>query len=94
MQKHTAQRAIFDYILQHRSSCFPALPSYQAFNRRLNDLSPALEIIINKLLGDKLTTADLTDDSLLDSFPVMIAKGKRAKRSHIGAGINETNLFS
>lgn len=87
MQKHTEQRAIYDYILQHWLSCFPVLPSYQAFNRRLNDLSPAMEIIIDELLSGKLETVDLTNDSLLDSFPVMIAKGKRAKRSHIAAEI-------
>ncbi len=87
MQKHNQQRAIYDYILQHWLSCFPALPSYQAFNRRLNDLSPAFEIITDQLLRDKLKTADLTSDSLLDSFPVMIAKGKRAKRSQVASEI-------
>ncbi len=46
-----------------------------------------MEIIIDQLLNDKLKTADLTDDSLIDSFPVMIAKGKRAKRSRVAAEI-------
>ncbi len=87
MQKHNQQRAIFDYIRQHWLSCFPDLPSYQAFNRRLNNLSPAFEIIIDKLLGDKLGTADLTSDSLLDSFPVMIARGKMARRSRVAVEI-------
>lgn len=85
MQKHTEQRAIYDYILRHWRNWFPALPSYQAFNRRLNDLSTAFEIIISQLLSDKLKAANLTTDSLLDSFPVMIAKGKQAKRSQIAA---------
>jgi hypothetical protein len=83
MQKHTQQRAAYDYINQHWRDWFPALPSYQAFNRRINNLSPAFEIITDELLRDKLKTTDLTDDSLLDSFPVMIAKGKRAKHSKI-----------
>lgn len=87
MQCHHQQRAIYDYVLQHWSSCFPVLPSYQAFNRRLNDLSSAMETIINELLSDKLKTADLTNDALLDSFPVMIARGKQAKRSRIAAEI-------
>ncbi len=64
MQKHTQQRAIYDYILQHWQSWFPALPSYQAFNRRLNNLSPAFEIIIEELLVDKLHLTDLTAASL------------------------------
>jgi hypothetical protein len=87
MQKHTQQRAIYDYIQQHWSSWFPALPSYQAFNRRLNLLSPAFEIIIDKLLSDKLRFSDLTSDTLLDSFPVMIAKGKQAKHSLLASEI-------
>jgi hypothetical protein len=87
MQKYHEQRAIFDYIQQHWRDCFPALPSYQAFNRRFNNLSPAFEIIIDELLIDKLPSGDLTNDSVLDSFPVMIAKGKQAKRSQIASEI-------
>lgn len=46
-----------------------------------------MKIIIEELLGAQFKTADLTDDALLDSFPVMIAKGKRAKRSRVAQEI-------
>ncbi len=92
MQRDNQQRTIFDYIRQHWSSWFPALPRYQAFNRRLNDLSPAFEIIINQLLGDKLKTADLTNDCLLDWFLVIIARGNRAGRSSLAAEIADLDF--
>jgi hypothetical protein len=38
-------------------------------------------------LNDKLKTADLITDSLIDSFPVIIARGKTAGRSKIVAEI-------
>ncbi len=92
MQKHHEQRAIFDYIRQHWSGWFPALPSYQAFNRRLNILSAAFEIIISELLSSKLKAADLTTDMVLDSFPVMIAKGKQSRRSQIARQIADVSF--
>lgn len=46
-----------------------------------------MEILLDELLSDKLNRADLTGDSLLDSFPVLIATGKRAKRSQAAAEI-------
>jgi hypothetical protein len=87
MQKHHEQRAIYDYIHQHWLNWFPSLPSYQAFNRRLNEMSPAFEIIIKQFLQTKLETTDLLTDSVVDSFPVMIAKGKQARYSSIAAEI-------
>jgi hypothetical protein len=40
MQGLQQQRRIYEYVRHHRHEFFPALPSYQAFNRRLNELIP------------------------------------------------------
>jgi hypothetical protein len=74
-------REIYDYISRHWSDWFPALPTYQAFDRRLNNLSASFSLIADHLLQAKLLTAseEFSADSLIDSFPVMLARGKNSK---------------
>jgi hypothetical protein len=48
LQGFHLQRRIYDYIRQHWNAWFPTLPSYQAFNRRLNELVPAFEQLISR----------------------------------------------
>ncbi len=50
LQGHTTERSIHDYIGNHWRKWFPALPAYQAFNRRLNELAPAFEVFIAHFL--------------------------------------------
>lgn len=72
---------IYDYIRRHWLECFPQLPSYKAFNYRLNNLSTDFAVISSILLREKLLTPnlDFSADSLIDSFPVMMAVGKKSK---------------
>ncbi len=81
LNNHCQQQAIYDYIRHHWLEWFPQLPSYQAFNNRLNNLSADFAVIVNTLLQEKYPTAhfDFSTDSLIDSFPVMMAQGNRAK---------------
>jgi hypothetical protein len=74
---------IYDYINHHWADWFPDLPTYQAFNNRLNKLSASFAVIADSLLQEKLQVPDenQTADSLIDSFPVMMARGKKAKKS-------------
>ncbi len=77
------QRRIHDYFFNHWRAWFPALPSYQACNRRLNQLLPAFEL----LLAEQLTSAgwqiQATDDRLIDSLPIMLARGKHSGRARV-----------
>jgi len=75
-------KEIYDYIRHHWRAWFPALPSYQAFNYRLNNLSADFVVIFDTLLQHRLCARhfDLTEDSLIDSFPVMMSRGRRAGR--------------
>ena len=74
-------QGIYDYIRFHWADWFPELPSYQAFNNRLNKLPASFAVITNLLLQGKLHLPDehFTADSLIDSFPVMMARGHTAK---------------
>ncbi len=84
-------REIYHYVSRHWFEWFPELPSYQAFNHRLNNLSASFAIIFNALLREKLLlpNPDFSADSLIDSFPVMMARGKKAKSCRTASEIAE-----
>ncbi len=78
---HSEQRfkvkQIHQFAKDYLSSWFPKLPSYVAFNTRLNRLSEAL-----KCLSIDLLEANLPDDcssttNVLDSMPIITCSGKR-----------------
>jgi hypothetical protein len=82
LENHRQQKAIYNYIAKHWRAWFPALPTYQAFNNRLNNLQLDFQIIIELLLTAKFKNRDagFSADSLVDSFPVMLSTGEKAKR--------------
>lgn len=71
-------KSMYKYIKNHWLSWFPLLPSYQAFNARLNNLCDAFPI----LLIDFMNTANISSDDLKillgDSLPVITCSHKRA----------------
>lgn len=62
-----------DYLL----SWFPKLPSYVAFNTRLNRLSEALNYIANDLLVSLKPNDCSPVVNVLDSMPIITCSGKR-----------------
>jgi hypothetical protein len=75
-RKYTIKES-HDYILMHWRSWFPNLPTYQAYNARLNRLAPALMRLAN-LCWESIT---LPDDQIVialgDSCPIITCSGKR-----------------
>lgn len=78
MQGLYQQRRIYEYLRRRWQPWFPTLPSYQAFNRRLNELIPAFEQLITSLLESAVVQLSPTSDRLIDSLPVILAKGARS----------------
>ena len=70
-------KSIYNCIKNHWHSWFPLLPSYQAFNARLNNLCDVFPL----LLIDFMNTASISTDSLKillgDSLPVITCSHKR-----------------
>jgi len=75
LQGHFIQKRIYDYILQHFPDWFPDLPSYQAFNHRLNELSESLKILVYELMANFPQGEEFfaEQDSVIDSLPIMLA---------------------
>ncbi len=77
------KKAIYRFTRNYWADWFPALPSYQAFCYRLNNLESSFQIISRDLLK-ALTAGRASEvDHLVDSFPVMLAKGSFARRARV-----------
>ncbi len=92
LQGITTQRRIYDYMQNHWREWFPALPAYQTVNCRLNELAPAFELLIEQLLVGGAGHIRATDDRLIDSVPVMLARGTRANRGRVAPGLADTGF--
>lgn len=92
LQGLTTQRQIYDYTVNHWRAWFPALPAYQTFNERLNRLDIAFELLIEQLLLSTAWQIEPLDDRLIDSVPVMIARGTRANQSNIAPELAATGF--
>lgn len=81
-------RQIYDFIQDYWTDWFPDLPSYQAFNRRLNLLTDNFQVLFAYLLQTlHLNQKQLTEDFLIDSMPIMLACGTRSKRARVAPEI-------
>jgi hypothetical protein len=85
LQGHHQQKAIHRYITQHWMSWFPQLPSYQAFSRRLGDLTTAFECLVGQSLATLEFWPDDTKTRLVDSLPIMLSQGRRSRRAKVAA---------
>ena len=70
-------KSIHDYATKYLRSWFPTLPSYQAFNRRLNRLNNVFPLLVSMLLQDAEKQGTSFDISLIDSMPIITCSGKR-----------------
>lgn len=81
-------RQIYDFIVDYWLDWFPDLPSYQAFNRRLNLLADNFQVLFGHLLQTlHLGQNNLTGDFLIDSMPIMLAVGTRSRQARVAPEI-------
>ena len=90
-QGHFTQKRIYDYISQHFMEWFPDLPSYQACNRRLNELGEPLKMLVFELVAKFPQKDDFygEQDCVVDSVPIMLAVRSRAYQAKVAT--NEAN---
>jgi hypothetical protein len=68
---------VYSFANNYLSSWFPALPSYKAFNNRLNRLSEAFKAVAAHAFTSFIPQECDLDVSLLDSMPIITCSGKR-----------------
>ena len=73
-------KAVYNHILNYWLSWFPDLPSYQAYNRRLNDICSVYPKILEVLLEEYQLDLDYEPENcfiLTDSMPIVTCSAKR-----------------
>ena len=81
------KKAIHCFTRNYWADWFPALSSYQAFNRRLNLLEPAFHSIGRVLLNTFKGEQAAEIDHLIDSMPVMLASGSFSPRARVARDV-------
>jgi len=87
---------IHRFASEYLRSWFPKLPSYQAFNNRLNRLHTAFSKLTEILLSEFQPEDCCLDQSLLDSMPIITCSGKRTgkvAKEITDKGFNSTKGF-
>ena len=71
-------KQVHRYIRDHWLSWFPNLPTYQAYNARLNRLVGTFPILVSRLIAElSHSTEHSTWISLTDSMPIMTCSNRR-----------------
>jgi len=76
-EQRTTVKQIYQFADEYLRSWFPKLPSYAAFNNRINRLSEAFRLLTESLLSDYQPNGCSSEQSLLDSLPIITCSGKR-----------------
>jgi len=83
-QQLLTRKAIYNYTKSHLLVWFPALPSYQAFCRRLNRLTAAFQALAEIWTEEALSDAKDTQCYAVDSCPVMVARRSYSSHAKVG----------
>lgn len=78
-QEHHYQiKRIYRFADVYLRSWFPKLPSYAAFNNRINRLTEAFRLLTASLLQEFKPIDCIEGESLIDSAPIITCSGKRS----------------
>ena len=80
MKQKSTVKTVYEYTTDHLLDWFPKIPSYPEFVRRINFLSEAMRGFAEMLMV-ALPTDPKTTSHLLDSMPVVVAKGTRTGKT-------------
>lgn len=93
-QRRFEQKAIYEYTRNHLLEWFPKLPSYQAFSNRLNTLAPAFQALAEHWLGIIGVHLQGHLEYIVDSCPIILAKGPRSGHAKVARELCEKSYNS
>jgi len=83
MKKRFELKDIYNYAHSHLREWFPKLPSYVAFVQRLNRFDSLFPMLIELILNDFSESDLIPHIQLIDSMPIILAKGKRSAKAKV-----------
>jgi len=75
-QRYTQVKEVYNFIKDYWLDWFPDLPTYQAYNARLNNLVPVWQHLLEHLFVRFIPEDCDLNISLVDSFPIVTCKGR------------------
>lgn len=93
-QKRTTVKEIYRYTQQHLKDWFPSLPSYQAFDSRLNTIASAFGVLTNELIKQSIGGLYFRGESVLDSLPIIVAGNRRSSSASVAKGFCDKGYCS
>jgi hypothetical protein len=81
------KKAIYDLIKDYWHAYFPKLPAYQTFVARLKPLEPTFQALGAELQARLRQQARRGADQVIDSMPVMLARGGQAYSAKVAREI-------
>ena len=87
LQKRTTVKGIYNYTQHHLKDWFPLLPSYQAFDNRLNTIAGSFGVLTNELVQQGICELNFVSESVLDSLPIVLASKRRSSRALVAKDI-------
>lgn len=98
LQRQREVKGVYDYAVDHLKDWFPTLPSYVKFNERLNRLNGALAALAQRMADQIELPAWLNGqqlvDAMVDSFPIIMAKGSRADTAKVAVEVADKGYCS
>ena len=93
-QRRFEQKTIYSSTKNHLLDWFPKLPSSQAFSDRLNRLAPAFQALAEHWLSMIGVDKQEQLDYIVDSCPIILAKGPRSGHAKVAAELCEKSYNS
>ena len=87
LQKQYTKKDVYKYAVNYLFEYFPNIPSYQAFNNRLNNLHEAFRELVCILTSIFTNEFSTTTENIVDSLPIALAKEKRAYKGKVASEI-------
>jgi len=83
---------IYEFAKKYLLSWFPKLPSYQAFNNRLNRMAAVFQKMLEEVLMLQVLSGQYSPCNVVDSLPIITCSGKR--KSKVAKEISEKGYCS
>ncbi len=82
-QNFSKSKHIYKYTRRYLSEWFPLMPSYQAFNDRLNKLHCCFEVLVQSINFKALQGLEFKNEKVIDSVPIIVTGKSRSSSAKV-----------
>jgi len=82
-QNFSKVKHIYKYTKRYLSDWFPLLPSYQAFDERLNKLHCCFEVLVRSIALKALPRLEFRNEKVIDSVPIIVTGKSRSSSAKV-----------